>query len=97
MLKSEPVPVLLLPRMSGRSEQKHFIYNSWHMSGAERKLHDQDCVPIFHFSLVNVLDIYYRYLEPDVAIMQVTRWINTGLLILVRPVPTLKPYVINPG
>ena len=48
MLKSEPVPSYCSPRMSGRSEQKHFIYNSWHMSGAEKSCMIRT-VPIFHF------------------------------------------------
>lgn len=53
-------------------EQKHFIYNSWHMSGAERKLHDQGLCTYIPFFFGECPDIYYRYLEPDVAIMQVT-------------------------
>ncbi|MGE5421772.1 MAG: acetyl-CoA hydrolase/transferase family protein [Ignavibacteriales bacterium] len=51
--------------------RKHFMYHSWHFSGAERKLHDLglcNYVPmLFHESP----RIYSRYKEPDVAIIAV--------------------------
>lgn len=53
-------------------EARHFIYNNWHFSGLDRKLHDQgSCwyIPM----LYNELPGYYRrFLEVDVAMIPVT-------------------------
>jgi butyryl-CoA:acetate CoA-transferase len=51
---------------------EHFIYNNWHFSGIDRKLHDQgSCwyIPM----LYNELPSYYRrFLDVDVAMIPVT-------------------------
>jgi len=52
-------------------EGKHFIYNSWHMSGAERKMHDKGICTYLPFFYTEGPDIYDRYIESDVAMMQV--------------------------
>lgn len=52
-------------------EAKHFVYNNWHFSGLDRKLHDQGLcwyMPI----LYNELPSYYRrFLDVDVAMIPV--------------------------
>lgn len=53
-------------------EGKHFIYNSWHLSGAERKMHDKGVCTYIPFNYGESPDIYDRYIEPDVAMIQVT-------------------------
>jgi len=53
-------------------EGKHFVYNSWHMSGAERKMHDKGLCTYIPFSYSQGPEIYDRYLNPDVAMMMVT-------------------------
>lgn len=71
-VKIRAVTTLFRPKVcTVDPEGTHFIYNSWHMSGAERKLHDEGLctyIPIFY---CEVPQYYQRYLEPDVAIMQV--------------------------
>ncbi|MDD3363491.1 MAG: acetyl-CoA hydrolase/transferase C-terminal domain-containing protein [Syntrophomonas sp.] len=53
-------------------EGKHFVYNSWHMSGAERKMHDKGLCTYVPFTYTRGPEIYDRYLNPDVAMMQVS-------------------------
>lgn len=52
-------------------EARHFVYNNWHFSGLDRKLHDQGLCwysPIIY----NELPSYYRrFLEVDVAMIPV--------------------------
>ncbi|MGE4272596.1 MAG: acetyl-CoA hydrolase/transferase family protein [Desulfitobacterium sp.] len=53
-------------------EARHFIFNNWHFSGLDRKLHDQGAcwyIPM----LYNELPSYYRkFLDVDVAMLPVT-------------------------
>ncbi|MGE5422062.1 MAG: acetyl-CoA hydrolase/transferase family protein [Ignavibacteriales bacterium] len=58
-------------------ERNHFIYNTWHQSGRERKYHDRGLcsyIPIaFH-----ELDYIYSTLESDVTMMTVCPMDNNG-------------------
>jgi len=52
-------------------EAKHFVYNNWHFSGLDRKLHDQG-VCWYSPILYNELPSYYRrFLDVDVAMIPV--------------------------
>ncbi|MGE5373314.1 MAG: acetyl-CoA hydrolase/transferase family protein [Solirubrobacterales bacterium] len=53
-------------------ERKHFIYGSWHFSGAERKLHDKGLCNYFPFLFHEAPRLYRNYEEPDVAFITVT-------------------------
>ncbi len=52
-------------------ERKHFIYNSWHCGGYERKLCDKGLCNYIPMIFRNVGDYYTKYLDVDVAIMAV--------------------------
>ncbi|MGE5403986.1 MAG: acetyl-CoA hydrolase/transferase family protein [Candidatus Saccharibacteria bacterium] len=52
-------------------ERDHFVYNSWHFSGTERKLHDQGLCNYVPFLFHEGPELYYRYQEPDVAFISV--------------------------
>lgn len=53
-------------------DAKHFIYNNWHFSGIDRKLHDQGLC--WHIPMLfNELPSYYRrFIDVDVAMIPVT-------------------------
>lgn len=53
-------------------ERKHFIYNSWHCSGYERKLCDRGLCNYIPMIYRNVAEYYRRYLTVNVAMMAVT-------------------------
>lgn len=53
-------------------ERKHFIYNSWHCSGYERKLCDKGLCNFIPMVFRNLSDYYRRYLTVNVAMMAVT-------------------------
>ncbi len=54
-------------------ERKHFIYNDNHMSGASRKLHDQNMCNYVPLTYHQAPSFYERgYVEPDVALIKVT-------------------------
>jgi butyryl-CoA:acetate CoA-transferase len=51
--------------------REHFIYNNWHFSGGDRKLHDQglcNYIPILYHEGTMYFE---RYLEPDVFMVKV--------------------------
>lgn len=52
-------------------ERKHFIYNSWHCSGYERKLCDKGLCNYIPMIYRNVSSYYEKYLDVNVAIMAV--------------------------
>ncbi|MBQ6582845.1 MAG: butyryl-CoA:acetate CoA-transferase [Mogibacterium sp.] len=53
-------------------EREHFIYNSWHMLGYERKLCDQGLANFIPMVYRNLPSYYRRYLKVDVAMMRVS-------------------------
>ncbi|WP_312353394.1 acetyl-CoA hydrolase/transferase family protein [Aminipila sp.] len=59
-------------------ERKHFIYNSWHCSGYERKLCDRGLCNYIPMIYRNVAEYYRRYLTVNVAMMAVTPMDNHG-------------------
>ncbi len=52
-------------------EREHFIYNSWHFSGYERKLSDRGLCNYIPMIYRNVSSYYEKYLEVNVAMMAV--------------------------
>lgn len=52
--------------------REHVIYNNWHFSGADRKLHDRGLCNHVPFLYHEAPQLYRRYLEPDVAFIMVT-------------------------
>jgi butyryl-CoA:acetate CoA-transferase len=52
-------------------EREHFIYNSWHCSGYERKLCDKGLCNYIPMVFRNMAAYYERYLDVDVAMMAV--------------------------
>ncbi|AHF07553.1 acetyl-CoA hydrolase/transferase family protein [Desulfitobacterium metallireducens] len=53
-------------------EAKHFIYNNWHFSGIDRKLHDKGLcyhIPLLYHELPGY---YRRFADVDVAMLPVT-------------------------
>jgi butyryl-CoA:acetate CoA-transferase len=57
---------------------KAFSYNSWFMSSIERKLSDQGFCHLIPMSYRNKPDIYRRYLDIDVAMLQLPPMDNKG-------------------
>lgn len=53
-------------------ESKHFIFNNWHFSGIDRKLHDQGAAWYIPMLYHEVPGIYRRFLDVDVAMIPVT-------------------------
>lgn len=53
-------------------ESKHFIFNNWHFSGIDRKLHDQGAAWFIPMLYHEVPGIYRRFLDVDVAMIPVT-------------------------
>ncbi len=53
-------------------ERKHFIYNSWHMSGYERKLCDRGLCNFNPMVFRNLSWYYNQFLTVNVAMMAVT-------------------------
>ena len=53
-------------------EREHFIYNSWHCSGYERKLCDRGLCNFIPMIFRNVTSYYRRFLTVNVAMMCVT-------------------------
>lgn len=53
-------------------ERRSFTYNSWHMSGIERRYHDRNLCNYIPMSFRNEPVFYTRYLDVDVAMIQVT-------------------------
>lgn len=53
-------------------EREHFIYNSWHCSGYERKLCDRGLCNFSPMVFRNLSSYYERYLTVNVAMMAVT-------------------------
>ncbi len=51
--------------------QEHVIYDNWHFSGADRKLHDQGLCHHVPFLYHEAPQLYRRYLSPDVAFVAV--------------------------
>ena len=52
--------------------RKHFIYNSWHCSGYERKLCDQGLCSYIPMVFHNVVPYYQHFLKVNVAMLCVT-------------------------
>lgn len=53
-------------------QREHFIYNSWHCSGYERKLCDQGLCNYIPMVFRNVVPYYRKFLSVNVAMMSVT-------------------------
>lgn len=52
--------------------REHVVYNNWHFSGADRKLHDRGLCNHIPFLYHEAPQLYYRYLNPDVAFIMVS-------------------------
>lgn len=52
--------------------REHFIYNNWHFSGADRKLHDQGLCNYIPLLYHEVPGLYRDFCEVDVAMMAVS-------------------------
>ncbi|WP_213996714.1 acetyl-CoA hydrolase/transferase family protein [Tepidanaerobacter syntrophicus] len=59
-------------------ERKHFIYNSWHFSGIDRKMHDQGLCDYIPMIYRNKPLFYRNELTVDVAMIQVAPMDNHG-------------------
>ena len=59
-------------------EREHFIYNSWHCSGYERKLCDRGLCNYIPMVYRNVGPYYTKYLDVNVAMMAVPPMDNHG-------------------
>lgn len=59
-------------------EREHFIYNSWYMSGIERKLSDRGLANFMPMVFRNLPSYYRRYLKVNVAMMSVTPMDDKG-------------------
>ncbi|MCI8514463.1 MAG: butyryl-CoA:acetate CoA-transferase [Lachnospiraceae bacterium] len=59
-------------------EREHFIYNSWHCSGYERKLCDKGLCNYIPMVFRNLSSYYRYYLDVNVAMMCVTPMDNHG-------------------
>ena len=52
-------------------EREHFFYNSWHMSGYERKLSDRGLCDFIPMVFRNITEYYRRFLTVNVAMLAV--------------------------
>lgn len=52
-------------------ERQHFIYQSWHFSGAERKLHDMGLCNYVPMLFHEAPRLYTQYKEPDISFIAV--------------------------
>ncbi|MDD5823160.1 MAG: acetyl-CoA hydrolase/transferase C-terminal domain-containing protein [Firmicutes bacterium] len=59
-------------------EREHFVYNSWHMSGYERKLSDRGLCTYIPMLFRNIASYYRNYLKVNVAMMCVTPMDKNG-------------------
>ncbi len=77
-LKEVKIRAYLAPRepqvLKVDSRQEHFIYHSWHLSGAERRYHDKECCSYIPSHLGELPSLYREKLkgEIDVAFIEVT-------------------------
>lgn len=53
-------------------EGRHFIYNNWHFSGGDRKLHDKGLCHYIPILYREVPDYYRKYMDVDVCMIAVS-------------------------